>query len=49
MSSGFSRYSSACDFSFLCCSKVARVSSAEIKISGTSRNVLLRFNLLQMA
>ena len=48
-SSGLSRYSSARDFSFLCCSNVASVSSDEIIISGTSRRLGLRRSLLEIA
>ena len=42
-------YSSARDFSFLCCSKVAGVSSPEMRTSGTSRRLGLRRSLLQIA
>ena len=43
---GLSRYSSARDFSFLCCSNVASVSSAEMRMSGTSRRLGLRLQLV---
>jgi hypothetical protein len=47
--SGLRMYSSACERSFLCWSKVCLVSSAEVRMSGTSFSSSLRLILLQMA